>query len=279
MKSCALAVLLCLSAGFPAAAAVLLYEPFDYNDGPDPIALQNNGGTSDFGFEAGSVWVREEGLGTRVRSGSLDSPAFPFSPVGGKIDDDTSGGYGSRVLGFEIDAAVEDVTYFSVLMSKDAIDEGSSENVELQLWDRDYNGTAYMRYRMGMTSDDQFFCVVSGTTSYPKTGSIVPGEVYFLVAKLVTHADTTEDETFMSVFGPGDAVPSAEPETWDQNMTGRTNVSFDQLRVQIGTNNARAAVDEIRIGETWADVAVPEPASLLLLGLGLAWVRGREARG
>jgi hypothetical protein len=99
------------------------------------------------------------------------------------------------------------------------------------------------------------------------------GTTYLLVAKIsfLPGADT------VSLFvnpTPGATAPATPQATKsDFNFT-----SLDRVRVFASSSLREWSYDEIRVGTTYADVAVPEPsaAGLLLAGLAMGW--GRRSR-
>ena len=99
----------------------------------------------------------------------------------------------------------------------------------------------------------------------------------FYVTKIVTHTDGSVD-AFMKYYANTDVLPTAEPATWDLQITGVTGLaglSYDYLSITgVSYSNyggEGCMFDEFRIGETWGDVVptVPEPSTLVLLASGL----------
>ena len=113
-----------------AFAGLIAYEGFDYpND--NPILADRDGGT---GWAAG--WVdTEEGGGDfqhlTMDDVSLDSPAFPFTPIGDRTEG--SGGEAVRNFSGSLDFAGDGVLYASLLMLKKDDGGASADNVEFNL--------------------------------------------------------------------------------------------------------------------------------------------------
>src|SRR5690606_13913741 len=61
---------------------------------------------------------------------------------------------------------------------------------------------------------------------------------------------------FASIFDASTPVPAVGPTEWDVMTVESVNNNFNGVRLQTGTNSLGAMFDEIRIGESWADVAV-----------------------
>ena len=81
---------------------------------------------------------------------------------------------------------------------------------------------------------------------------VVPKLDHFCVARIqVTDARVNTD---FRVYRPGESIPSAEPTAW--TTTGNADpVAFQISGIRLGVGaNATYAVDELRVGGTWASV-------------------------
>jgi len=268
-----------------APAALLSYEGFDYAgtvlDGLD-------GGTG-----WGGAWLDSDMDFAYLTDDdvSLSSSAFPFAPTGDRLrgpalPDPPPGGSseGVRALGTTASLADEGtVWYMSALMKKGGTAQTASENVEFSMTSVTTSTT--QRIRWGMTSDgtdgDKFFVDIGDSPTTPGSRTVLAGVTYFLVARLTTHA-TDPDALSLWGYGPDDTVPASEPDTAlaDANVQFASNAALGALRLVTGNNNHQPEIDELRIGGTWVDVAVPEPAGLMigLAGAGLLLARRRRSR-
>lgn len=175
---------------------------------------------------------------------SLASTAFPFDPVGARIS--VKNGAAARLLSRSLDLTTEgERMYLSVLMRKTSTSATTADNLEINLG----NSATAQTVRIGMTSGDAFFLNVSGNT----TGTVVAGNTYFVVAKIVSHA-ATPDECYMSIYGPNDSTPTTEPTTWMLSSTISGTTLLTYLRVLSGANLDKGEIDEIRVGSTYASV-------------------------
>ena len=82
------------------------------------------------------------------------------------------------------------------------------------------------------------------------------GQTYLIVAKVVT-GKALPDQAFVRVYGPDEAVDWDEPTAW--SLVGpqvNSDLTFDLVQLHINSK-ARQAIDEFRLGATWAAVAHP----------------------
>ena len=112
----------------------------------------------------------------------------------------------------------------------------------------------------------------AGSVSY---GTAVVNTNYMLVAKIVN--DGTSYSASANFYGATDTVPGTEG-TWSLTLPAVANNGINLDRVYgFKGDIVTALFDELRIGETYADVVqvVPEPATLTLLGAALLLLRRR----
>lgn len=270
---CALAISLAM-AGL-SHGALLAYEGFDYpNDGPEL-------GGRDGGFGWAGAWNEGNAIDFNFLTQddtSLDSAAFPFTPIGDHVAG--NGGGILRQFNGGIDMATEgSVLYVSLLIRKNSGGGTTANNVEFSLGSQ----TNSTLVRAGSTTNDRWFLNLN-TVAVNSDAPFRLDENYFAVLKLVSRATPNHEEAYLAIFGEGDTVPLAEPlnsDDWDLSVVRNINASFiDTFRLAIGAN-ATGGFDEIRIGQTWADVTrVPEPATwgLGIAGLVAIWGLHRRPR-
>ena len=228
---------------------LIAYEGFDYSG--TSISNQNGG----IGW-SGSAWIDSENDFAHLSDDniSLNSSAFMFTPVGDRIEG--KGGTARRDLSQPMDLSQDgNVWYFSALLRKNSIGESSGENIELQFYAM-YG--PYRRFRFGMSSTDQFNVEV-GNAGEITGGTVVEDTTYFVVVKLVASA-SGNDMAYLKAYAPNEKVGSSEPTVWTAVSSGSTGVTLDSMFLVLGSDfTANGAIDEIRIGETWASVAPAPP--------------------
>jgi hypothetical protein len=228
---------------------------YNDTDGDYSNSLTNDGvslNTASFPFAASVVGSR-----MKVAAGEVIRPVSPASSIAMNADGNT--------------------LYVSFLMKKINMDHASGDYMEVDITT---SNQTTRQLRMGISDDDQFY-IGNNTTQYAmKAGAAVLNETYFVVGKMLSRA-SSPDELFMNVYGPGDAVPLTEPSTWLLSATATYNAVPINVRIETGggtTAPVFAEFDELRIGTTWAGVAVPEPAGVALVGLG-GLLLARRRRG
>ena len=90
-----------------------------------------------------------------------------------------------------------------------------------------------------------------------------------LVVLKITTSSVGNDSLSASFWTVGvDTLTSAEPTNWDVSTTIDSSLlaSGINIRFDDGFSNLDVSFDEIRIGDSFAAVTVPEPSSLLAFG-------------
>jgi hypothetical protein len=143
--------------------------------------------------------------------------------------------------------------------------------------------------RLGSTSSTFNLGVRSSSTAANTTywsADLNPSQTYFVVVRYSSGATAGSGGTSdlwinptATFFGAANAPPSDGSTLGNMSATG----SLDHVDALIigagiaaGADPTQTNIDEIRVGDTWADVTVPEPTScgLLLIGsIGLLPVR------
>ena len=234
-----------------AEAELLAYEGFDYDVSSSTSLDGRNGG---IGWNG--AWQTSSASLARPAE-SLDSDAFPFTPVGTRLKD-TNGGNGYRILQSGSTIAMDEVgvDYMSVLVKKNS---GGYFQIEGRR-----SSDNLRKFRFGVGSDSKVFIEIDNTKA-TASSALTLGTTYFMVVK-ISHAETS-DTAYLKVYAPGDTVDTSDPTSWTVQTTDNTGIVIDKIYWQF--QNISIEADEFRIGTTWADVAAPEPATLALLGTGL----------
>lgn len=252
----------------PARAALIAYEGFDYG-----AATEINGQNGGSGFAG--AWASSPAIGLSATSLAYPTGAS-YTPVGGSISDATAGGSATRMLSGSIDASQEGLTvYTSVLLNK--LVTTASAGYGFFQFDSNSSvtdaGTIYMGVGTGGVTFSAGDRADATPTMAPTGGAI--GLTYLMVRKIIFHAGTTPDEVFLKVYTPTDTVGS-EPTAdagWSAvshaDAGNKWSAIYDRIRFDQGAN-ARYALDEIRVGTTWSDVAyvVPEPSAMVMMAAG-----------
>ncbi len=279
------ALVACLLTTSVSRADLLVYEPFDYpSTPPDSIAglgKQLNGlsGPTEQGFAPGSVWTNV-GLNESfaiIRHDlpvSLNYPAGTFSvgTLGNKLDANGVGGAQrafTRQYAPEIqigDSNGPSEAWISMLYQNRT--DGGFGGLRLST-----SGDADIQMGHGNTGVSRQYTFNGFAAGGPTSGvDIVLGETKLLVARIQFTGDANADRMTLWIDPSGEAAPLDADAVSDFSSFNLGD--FTQFGLQW---NHAAFVDEIRIGETFADVAgieassrmvIPEPTSLALLGLG-----------
>jgi len=235
---------------------LLSYDGVDYGT----AGLDGQNGGSGWG----SAWA-----GTSPTSaGSLAAPAgYGFTPIGGKVED-TDGGSTVRDFASTIDMnpVSSETYYYSCLFRRnDVANTGGGEYTDSIPGNSKSNSV-----RFGTGSDESFATHMGGTMDKTAAGFITFNTTYLLVGKFIANPAGTEDESFGILYEVGVDTVGAEPapNAWDVNAAEDTGNIIERLRLFYG-GNTDVLYDEFRLGTTWFDTTgVPEPATMLLLGLG-----------
>lgn len=247
-------------------AGLIAYEGFDYDSSP-ALPLQGSAGNGWAG-----PWVANSSGANLFNfltndNVSIDPPPSPFTAVGDRVAKSAVGGGGASSSGRKFDNGLamntDGVLYVSFSWVKSAGVSGatSANNLEVGLFQDGGNSNVV---RFGGTSGNDMFLDFGGTAANTY-GAISLGTKYYTVLKLTASAsgqDKVEGISYTS-------VPSgAEPGSWPMSrlLSGVDSLTANQVRLTLG-NNAQGQIDEIRVGTTWDEVAVPipEPTSLALL--------------
>jgi hypothetical protein len=249
-----LALAICAS---PARATLLAYEGFDYSPGSYVDGL--NGGTGFSTPWSGSGWH------SGASAGSLTYVGDPNPVSGGHMNYTPIGGT-QRQLSTSHAMTTGTVLYLSYLVR---LDGDGWLALKLQNGPASAGDTPGRSMITGLDSRGSggYIGGASAPTIYYDFGYTQGGTVY-VVAKMVGDPDNNRWINSGSFYESPTAVPTTEPGAYmiEYGLAVGANASpVDSINIW---GNGSWQVDEIRIGTTYADVVVPEPITLTLLGLG-----------
>jgi hypothetical protein len=117
------------------------------------------------------------------------------------------------------------------------------------------NADLVQRLNIGIDRNSEVFTYLNRVGSRQPL-PLIFGQTYRIVAKIVTSQDLP-DQVFVRVYGPDETVDWDEPTAW--SLVGPqvfSDLVFDWLQVHINSK-AKQAIDDVRLGATWASVAHP----------------------
>ena len=252
MKNVAVLLAVLAMSAVSAQSAVVVYEGFDYSGS----TINGASGGGELGFADGSTWISSYN-NPKLGSSSLSYPTGGTWPAtsGGQLYD-SQGGKVSRELSdsakalLDIDAKPPYKEYYiSALLQNDARGQVAVELVHGSTVD----------LQIGITSSGAIF-IRDKWNNELSCGTYSTGEAH-LVALNVSRRDS-QSYFEVRVYA---ADGSGSYDTYSGIYSHADAVTSLQVDAPAGST---WHVDEIRIGESWEDVTVPEPATMAILGIG-----------
>jgi hypothetical protein len=271
---------LALGVAVGSASAAPVEEQFDYDTtlSPGDDLGNANGGVgwqtawgdsfsgtvSDGDFAVSGTPTKDYVAGLSFTAGAGGGNAGPA--VGGAVENSSSAV--RQFSGAPIGNPQTDATaYFSFLTRIDGASTGTTPLFALR--ENNVSG-GFNIVSVGHNSGGEF--TVSGAYNGASGGSATVGNTYFVVGKIVTDATDQTGQVFIKIYGEGDTVSLTDTLDTDNTLNPAARQRSDERSSNLVRITRRsgggATVDAIRIGDSYSDVVVPEPASLALMGLG-----------
>jgi hypothetical protein len=251
-------VLLCLLcvAPLPRAGAATAYEGFDY-----PVGAPNTAWNGGSGFGGG--WIPQ--VQGQIAAGSLSDPTNTLATSGNRAE----GNFMTRQVARGTTGSDFWVSY---LMRR-----GTDSNAYSGLHIFGGSGTYFVGEPGGGTGDNTLIIGNGDDSTYVSSG--VPFEAnrdYFIVSHIETGPGNDRATLYVNPTPGAQAPTGGVTYSASDFIPGLPSFRFEGF----GPGNLTASFDELRIGDTYADVApaVPEPGTFgtcLVAVSGLALRRGR----
>ncbi|GEM_PF-2696506 len=231
------------------SAALLIEDDFSYS----PVGAQLD--------DQAPVWTPDnDGTGVTIVSPAFGASVSPFTQSGNSIQL-TSGRNVHRDI-----STVSDTEYFFSYLIQPGTFTGVTGSVWKGLFFENGSGDVFVGF-----DENGNFISQSHTSPVDSGFDGVAGQEYFVVGKVsFTNSNRTYDVS-ASVYSSAASVPTTEPVTWattDSFSYGVSQSGLTEYRFQ--SRGGVSQFDDARLGSSYAEVAIPEPSSLLLLGMAFA---------
>lgn len=275
-KQLLIAGVACLLAASQSGAALIAYDGFDYSDGVslDVNAVTNlTGGT---GWDSGGwVWSGgNQGAAQTNASGGLTYGSLATTPGAMHWNTDTkrSGMYRNTTAGDVVDTAPGVSVWMSFLLNIDSA--GASDMADMGSW-VGFNKTTGNATNEGAIDGIQLLSWTASTSEYTVAAKMnnnygaavtLDADTTYLVVMELLDTSPDGNDTLNLFINPAIGAALGAP---DSSVTGPyigDNGIVGQVAATFGENEVVGFLDEIRMGDTFADVTpVPEPSSILLI--------------
>jgi hypothetical protein len=265
------------------SAALIAYEGFDYADGTNVRTQTGGFGWTGAWTDTGNASATETATAPGLTYGNLSVAGNKLTSRG---QQNNAGANGTNAFLFRDTSqafGTDGTTVWLSFISQRTGNKSSGGTAQPLNYQRVFsmslfNGSTTEQASIGELSNDPadvWSLNPDLTTFAPSAHTTTPLDTQaFLLARIDFIAGTNADKIYLWV---NPDLSLGEPATGTAAATVTDELSFNRVRLTVGGSqntgaNAGASglFDEIRIGDTFADVTVPEPSSLFLVMLGLA---------
>jgi hypothetical protein len=254
-------------------AALISYEGFDYGTGVNLTTETANNGT---GWTAAWATTGVSGLTTSGNSQSLyfgQSPALTSDGSTHVWSESSKGN--ERDLGTSIPLGSQTLYFTALVHGYAGSTTGGASEADLRFgFFSGLGATGNMRANVGITDGTLFAATATDGYGVGDTaaGAFVDDTTYLLAMKRVGGTGGAIFASLIEADG-NSATIATEPGSWQVTQSGETGVTLQSLRfLTNGDGDGGIRIDELRVATDWdsavAGIAVPEPSSAALIGLG-----------
>jgi hypothetical protein len=287
-------------------AALVVYEGFDYTAGTNTASAANasssattTGLTTTGTGLTGSYVMHRGGGSSNVSGTSIVNPTLDFGTLpesGNKLN---WTGYGSSAAGNQLNAklsssassalapgASSKTIWMSTLITPGTFANGGGVFLGNNAVSGDTAGATI--FGLGFNASGNAVVSYNNGVTAATTGTFTASSTYWLVGNFsysISGSTTTFSAANLWIYNASSGNPPASEGALSTAMASFSGTSTttgsrvpDNLLFKTGSSVANSSFDEVRIGDSYASVAIPEPRAALLGGLGmLALLRRRRA--
>ena len=236
----------------PSAFSAITYESFDYAAATT--------------LESSADWAPlNTGTAPTITTGNLSVPGM-VDPAGNMVS--FPGGNFQEAIG-TLDSYSSGTVFFSLAFQLSSLPTAATYSFALATGNTNYGAPIYLQasgagFQVGLANRSSGATIAYAPTLYDLNSTV------FIVGSYTFNAGATNDVSNLWINPDASTFNTGSTPTATLTATGGTDRTIiNQFLLRGAAGSPAGVFDELRIGTTWASVAVPEPATALLGAFGL----------